>query len=41
MEVEGSENSSGETSDSEVYAQDTNDEEHYLTSGDIPKLQFR
>ncbi|KAF7146430.1 hypothetical protein RHSIM_Rhsim04G0105800 [Rhododendron simsii] len=41
MEVEGWENSSGGTSDLEVYAQDTNDEENYLTSGDIPKLQFR
>ncbi|KAL7250306.1 hypothetical protein ACSBR1_012334 [Camellia fascicularis] len=28
-------------SDSEVCVPDTNDEENYFTSGDIPKLQFR
>ena len=41
MEVEDWEFSSGETSDSEICVQDTNDEETYYTSGDIPKLQFR
>lgn len=41
MEVEGWQDSSGGTSDSDVSVQDTNDEEHYFTSGDIPKLQFR
>ncbi|XP_059668392.1 uncharacterized protein LOC132313578 isoform X2 [Cornus florida] len=41
MVVEDWTSSSGETSDSEVYVQDTNDEEHCSTSGDIPRLQFR
>ncbi|CAL5423238.1 unnamed protein product [Camellia sinensis] len=41
MEVEEWASSSGGTSDSEACVPDTNDEEHYFTSGDIPKLQFR
>lgn len=28
-------------SDSEVHVEETNDEEHCYTSGDLPKLQFR
>ncbi|KAA8517146.1 hypothetical protein F0562_017439 [Nyssa sinensis] len=40
MEFEDWGSSSG-ASDSEVYVQDPNDEEHCFTSGDVPKLQFR
>ncbi|XP_057501263.1 uncharacterized protein LOC130785169 [Actinidia eriantha] len=41
MDVEDWASSSGDTSDSEGYVQDRNDEEHYFTSDDIHKLQFR
>ncbi|KAI8029087.1 hypothetical protein LOK49_LG01G00510 [Camellia lanceoleosa] len=41
IEVEEWASSSGGMSNSEVCVPDTNDEEHYFTSGDIPKLQFR
>ncbi|XP_057982061.1 uncharacterized protein LOC131167316 isoform X2 [Malania oleifera] len=41
MEVEDWASSFEGTSDSEVYLPDLNDEEHYYTSGHIPKLQFR
>uniref|UniRef100_A0A5B7C221 tRNA-splicing endonuclease subunit Sen54 N-terminal domain-containing protein n=1 Tax=Davidia involucrata TaxID=16924 RepID=A0A5B7C221_DAVIN len=41
MEVEDWGNSSGGASDSEVYVQDTNDEEDCFTSADVLKLQFR
>ena len=29
------------SSDSEVHVEETNDDEHCYTSGDLPKLQFR
>ncbi|KAI7981165.1 DNA polymerase epsilon subunit B [Camellia lanceoleosa] len=41
MEVEGWASSSGGMGDFEICVPDTNDEENYFTSGDIPKLQFR
>lgn len=41
MEVEDYASSSGGTSDSELYVQDTNDEELCYSSGVLPKLQFR
>lgn len=41
MEVEDYASSSGGTSDSELYVQDTNDEELCYSSGELSKLQFR
>lgn len=41
MEDEDWPSSSGGASDSEIYIQEANDEEHYYSSGSICKLQLR